>query len=282
MEQSKDTNVKTTIDAITGLVQAVPIYQDTLQPAAKQVGKSLETVAKTVNIALAPIKALVWGYEKIEEFISTRVSEKLKNVPEQNIKTPPPEVAGPAIEALRFSGHDINLRELYANLIATSMDISTVHHAHPGFVEVLKNMTSDEAILIKAFLYREIFPLIDIRAKLKDETGFSVKYQNYSHFHKTVKLNRPDLIPAYLNNLCRLGILEIPALVTITTENIYEPLENDQELDDAKFKIESEMGRVVGFGRKTISLTTFGKQFVQNVVKEKGEIVPAAPQSPQL
>ena len=52
MEQSKDTNVKTTIDAITGLVQAVPIYQDTLQPAAKQVGKSLETVAKTVNIAL--------------------------------------------------------------------------------------------------------------------------------------------------------------------------------------------------------------------------------------
>lgn len=88
-ENNKETNVKASIDAITGLVQAVPVYQDTLQPAAKQLGKSLEVVAKTVNIALAPVKALVWGYEKIEEFITSRVSEKLKNVPEENITTPP-------------------------------------------------------------------------------------------------------------------------------------------------------------------------------------------------
>lgn len=120
MEQDNDkpeTNVKATIDAVTGLVKAVPVYQDTLQPAAKQIGQSLETVTKTVNIALAPIKALVWGYEKIEEFISTRVSEKLKNVAPENITTPKSEVAGPAVEALRYSGHNPNLRELYANLL---------------------------------------------------------------------------------------------------------------------------------------------------------------------
>lgn len=121
-----ETNVKATIDAVTGLVKAVPVYQDTLQPAAKQIGQSLETVKKTVNIALAPIKALVWGYEKIEEFITTRLSEKLKNVPEENITTPKPEVAGPAVEALRYSGHNPNLRELYANLLANAMDKSTI------------------------------------------------------------------------------------------------------------------------------------------------------------
>lgn len=71
-QENKETNVKATIDAVTGLVTAIPIYQDTLQPSAKQIGKSLETVAKTVNIALGPIKALVWGYEKIEDFINTR------------------------------------------------------------------------------------------------------------------------------------------------------------------------------------------------------------------
>lgn len=125
-----ETNVKATIDAVTGLVKAVPVYQDTLQPAAKQIGQSLETVKKTVNIALAPIKALVWGYEKIEEFITTRLSEKLKNVPEENITTPKPEVAGPAVEALRYSGHNPNLRELYANLLANAMDKSTIHLAH--------------------------------------------------------------------------------------------------------------------------------------------------------
>jgi hypothetical protein len=65
MDENKDTNVKATIDAVTGLVTAIPIYQDTLQPSAKQIGKSLETITKTVNIALAPIKALVWGYDKL-------------------------------------------------------------------------------------------------------------------------------------------------------------------------------------------------------------------------
>ena len=87
MEQENpkpETNVKATIDAVTGLVKAIPVYQDTLQPSAKQIGQSLETVTKVVNIALSPIKALVWGYDKIEEFITTSVSEKLKNIPEEN------------------------------------------------------------------------------------------------------------------------------------------------------------------------------------------------------
>lgn len=44
MEQennNKEANIKATIDAVTGLVKAIPVYQDTLQPAAKQVGQSL-------------------------------------------------------------------------------------------------------------------------------------------------------------------------------------------------------------------------------------------------
>src|SRR5687768_2856177 len=112
-ESSKpDSNIKSTIEAATGLLKAVPVYQDLLQPSVQQVGKSLQTITKTVNIALAPIKALIWGYEQMEEFITTRVTEKLSKIPEENIVTPPPQVAGPAIEALRYTGHDENLREL--------------------------------------------------------------------------------------------------------------------------------------------------------------------------
>lgn len=56
-DKSKDANVKSKIDAITGLVKAVPIYNDAIQPAAKEIGKSLATVTKTINIAWAPIGA---------------------------------------------------------------------------------------------------------------------------------------------------------------------------------------------------------------------------------
>lgn len=57
--------VKDVIDATAGLVKAIPIYEDAVQPAAKQVGKALETVTKAVNVALAPVSLLIWGYDKI-------------------------------------------------------------------------------------------------------------------------------------------------------------------------------------------------------------------------
>lgn len=264
----KETNVKATIDAITGLVQAVPIYQDTLQPAAKQIGQTLETVSKTVNIALAPIKALVWGYEKIESFINLRVSDKLKNVPEENITTPKPEIAGPAVEALRYAGHDENLRELYANLLANAMDKETIHEAHPGFVEILKNISSDEAILLQAFLRKQNYPLLDIRAKAPENQGYAVITSNFSHLNKISNVENPDLIPSYLDNLCRLGILEIPALTKITVPNTYEILENDISLVNVKEQI-LEQNRTVELSRKMVKVTNFGNQFLKNVVRDK-------------
>ena len=60
-EQSKPHIV---VEAVSDLVKAVPIYQDTLQPAAKELGKALQTVAKSIHLALAPVAALVWGDRK--------------------------------------------------------------------------------------------------------------------------------------------------------------------------------------------------------------------------
>lgn len=219
---------------------------------------------------MAPIKLLVWGYEKIESFITQRVSEKLKNVPPENITTPKPEVAGPAVEALRYAGHNENLRELYANLLANAMDKTTIHLAHPGFVEILKNISSDEAILLQAFSKSNQYPLLDIRAKIIEQgSGLTVMHSNFSHLSKIVKVERPDLIPSYLDNLCRLGILNIPALTHISTPHTYDELENDSELDELKHHIEIIMKRKVELNQKMVKLTSFGQQFEQNVVKDK-------------
>jgi len=268
-ENKPDSNVKSTIDAVTGLVKQIPIYQDTLQPSAKQVGQSLETVTKTVNIALAPIKALVWGYEKIEEFIVDSVSKKLKNVSKENILSPPPQVAGPAVEALRFTGHDPNLRELYANLLATAMDKETAHKAHPGFIEIIKNMVADEAIIMQCFISQLEYPIMDINASLKNGLkGYTTEFANYSNLDKACTVQRPGLLPNYIDNLCRLGLLEIPPAVKLITPGTYDPLENDPDVLEFKQKIEQD-GRTVSFLHKFVQITTFGRQFIESVVIAK-------------
>lgn len=267
--QKPDSNIKATIDAATGLVKAIPVYQDVAQPAAQQIGKSLETVTKTVNIALAPIKALVWGYEQIEKFVTERVSEKLKNIAPEKITTPSPQIAGPAVEALRYTGHDENLRELFANLLATAMDSDTLHKAHPGYVEIIKNISSDEASLLKVFLEMDIYPIIHIsKAQKENSKGHTLILANYSHLYKAIEVKRPDLISSYIDNLCRLGILESPQNVTLVAENTYEPLENDELWNSAKQKAE-ETGQKLIFDRGILRLTTYGKHFVENVVKDK-------------
>jgi hypothetical protein len=59
-----------------------------MQPAAKEVGTALQTVAKAIHVVLAPVAALVWGYEKIGGYLNRKLSEKLKDVPPERIAEP--------------------------------------------------------------------------------------------------------------------------------------------------------------------------------------------------
>lgn len=77
--------------------------------------------------------------EQIKDFVKTKVSSKLEDIPPENISTPDPSIAGPTLESLRFTGHKESLADMYASLLATSMDKETAKSAHPGFVEIIRN-----------------------------------------------------------------------------------------------------------------------------------------------
>ena len=167
-----ESTIRDTAETIKGIVQAVPIYQDVMQPAAKEVGTALQTVAKTLHILLAPVSGLVWGYEKIKDFVSETVAAKLQGVPEDELRQPEPHVAGPVLEALRYTGYQEDLRAMYANLLATSIDSATSLNAHPAFVEIIKQMSPDEALIVKSLSGLHVRPKIDIRSEEKDsQTG---------------------------------------------------------------------------------------------------------------
>jgi hypothetical protein len=267
-EENKETNVKATIDAVTGLVKAVPVYQDAVQPAAQEIGKSLATVTKTVNIALAPIKALVWGYEKIEDYLTKRVSEKLKDIPKEDIETPPTNIAGPAVESLKYTGHNENLRELYASLLAMSMNKKTADKAHPSFVEVIKNLSTEEALILQQFVSKSMFPKIDVQETGGNNGGEINHFINFTLFHKMDTRINVNNTRTYLDNLQRLGVIEILKDEYFADESPYKILKNDSALIGLKDLIEKK-GKKVKFRKGLIRLTAFGTDFVKNVVAMK-------------
>jgi hypothetical protein len=163
------------VEAVKGVVEAVPIYEDAIQPVARELGKALGTLGMAINVALAPVSALVWGYEQVKEFVQTRVVEKLRGVPPERIQTPSLLVAGPTLEALRYAGHEESLRELYANLLATSLDSATARNAHPSFVTIIRDMSPDEGRIIRLFSTRYVFPVVDLQAAMPDDSGTPFK-----------------------------------------------------------------------------------------------------------
>ena len=232
-------NVKGAIDSITGLAKAVPIYNDVAQPAAKEVGRSLELIAKSINVALAPISCMVWGYDQLKEFLSTRVAEKMQHVPKDHIVTPPSLVVGPALEALKYAGQEEALREAYANLLANALDSKTSHQVHPSYVEIIRQLSPVEARILSSFTSEQInngtcLSEVISHTKYKQPTrkfyrqeqavheeyteilreSFLNKYQNYQFEN--------NILAQAFDNLLRLRILEMQVKSAIESNPINE------------------------------------------------------------
>lgn len=257
----KEGNIEGTIKAVTGLVKEVPVYQDAVQPLAKEAGKALQTVGKAVNAALLPIRGLVWGIEQIEGFVQTKVAKKLEDVPPENIRTPDPAVAGPALESLRYVGHKESLSELYANLLASSMDAETAKNAHPGFVEIIRNLSADEAKVL-TFLYKHrVAPVIDVRRQLKkDQSGITL-HELIGTIGFDAGCEHRDLIPSYLTNLERLGLVAMDKGRFLSAPDAYNRIFEDAPIKTLIEQLNAEPEYQAEIVKYFVQLTPLGRQF---------------------
>lgn len=271
MSESDETEstVEGTIKAVTGLVEKVPVYQDAIQPLAKETGKALGTVGKTVNAALMPIRGLVWGMERIEEFVQTKVTKKLENVPPENIQSPDPAVAGPAIESLRFTGHKESLSDLYANLLATSMDSTTAKTAHPGFVEIIRNLSGDEAKILAYLVNVQVIPLIDIRRESTDGKGGVVVSPYVSTIAHDSGCEHLDMVGTYLKNLERLGLIDIPRDKHLVAEKAYDRILNNQSVKQVEANLNAVENSKAQFDKYYATPSALGDLFIAACVNAR-------------
>lgn len=261
--------VSTTVKAAAELAKAVPVYQDAVQPAAMEVGKSLQLVARAVNAALTPVEGFVWGVEKIRDFVRDRVASKLSNVPPEDVQQPKPHVAVPAIEALRYTGAESDLAELYANLLATSMDKATAYRAHPGFVDMIKNMSPDEARIMKFLATATDQPLINIKSIDKKNSGFQIVHRHLSLIGLKSSCQYVPLAGTYLDNLLRLGLIEIPSMRRILSDEPYKEIEEFPQIKQILENLRKAETHTIEVEKIKLEVTDLGKQFIRSCVIDK-------------
>ena len=63
---------------------------------------------------------------------------------------------------------------MYATVLANSMDKFTKEGIHPGFVEIIKQLSSDEAKILRYMHLRTTLPIITLRFEDEKGAGFDV------------------------------------------------------------------------------------------------------------
>lgn len=270
--------VSETIDAVAKLTENIPIYQDLVQPTAIEMGKNIHTVSKVVTVALAPVRGLVWGFERIEYYLSESLTKKLEKTPDSEVDAPPMNIAGPVFEAMRFTSDEVELQNMFANLLANSMDRTTRSNAHPAFVEIIKNLNSDEAKILKFISETRnsggfTIPVVDQAAYYPKRQGVTVIHPLISSIASQADCEHTELVATYLSNLIRLGIFTVSEN-PLVKDGIYDQVEQLELYNSNKLDIESmqqHMDEPVNYRavRKNITMTSFGNDLIEIAVRNK-------------
>ena len=253
---------------------APEVYHDALQPIARETGKALGTIGQVVNVLLDPFRGLIWGWDKIKCFIVFKTEEKLKDVPIEDIEAPDLTIAGPLIESLRFVGDERHetLRDMYASLLASAMDKTTMDKAHPSFVHIIGQLLPDEARILHFLSVNGPIPIIFP----KMETCDCMIHEWFGYnVHKDLLdfLYCPDKIKYYIENLERLNLVKQDYGSTRGgLDELYQELISDfkaglkpqrEELKKLKIKYHVAPGILV--------TTEFGMNFLETCVFAHGE-----------
>ena len=252
-------------DIVTSVSEAA---QKNIPETVRQTDGTLSTVVGFFNnVVLYPVKkANITFRYKLEAF-EDDLKEKIKDIPEENLQVPPTRVSGPALEALRYAYDEEELREMFENLLASSMDNRKDIEVHPAFVEAIKQMSCLDAKVLSKIVDLGQMKCADIKFAITNSTKVYSKGMPNYFVAELYDLSDPFLISSSLVNLDRLALIKITesGLQGEEYESIKEhPYVKSRE---ALFKSFGEQFDIQ-VGRHAVIITNYGEQFAKTCLNK--------------
>lgn len=242
-------------------------YDDALHPSAASIGDTASLIPRTVGVLLGHWKVWVVNGERNIDLAISQVAEKLEGVPEERLCEPAPNVVVPAIQQLSYSYDNAELRRLYVNLLAASMDSAKRGGAHPSFVNLIGQMTPDEAKIMAWFAAgegRDYIPIVDLRLVKTDQIikhTWRPLLENYTNVFDGI-VEEPGNVPLSLDNLERLGLISEEEFA-IDEDGEYPRLEQSEKILRLKETTTPDEGWCFDITHNIYRLTSLGKRFVK-------------------
>ena len=242
---------------------SIEVYNDVLKPAAQATGGLLALVPRAIRAALAPLEKWILEREYNVAEIRKLLEEKLKDVAPENIEAPEPYIAVPAIQYISYCMNDHELRNLYANLLANSMNKFMKNNVHPGYVEIIKQLCPDEAKILKYIAEKSAIPTISLfYGHSQSQTKSLV--MDFSNIGELTYCDQPLAFNKYFDNLIRLGLIKSSDLSNsaLSDKELYEPLREHDYIKTLMrehniLENDSKLESIEGY----IEITDYGRGF---------------------
>ncbi len=206
------------------------------------------------------------------------VCEKLENIPAEHIVPPSPRIAVPTLQYASIT-EEHELRELYANLLAKSMNDLVKSNAHPSFLDIINHLSPDEARIL-SYMNEHSIIVPTFTIKLKIGASYGKILDDFTNIPELVACERtdPDSIEFHFNNLIRLGLLNkhydgLSFSESTQAEFVNHPIvkKSFKKAKDALSSLQPSMRSqselVVRMGY--FMPTTFGKEFIKVCVDKR-------------
>jgi hypothetical protein len=194
-------------DGIEKLLPAKVIekaYDDVVSPPAQQVSKIAVDLVKTARLLLAPIQ-LAAAFQDRFEGVLERIRER---VPEERQRQAPAEIVGPALQQMQYLDEANPVWQMFEELLARSVDSDAISTVHPSFVQLVSQLSRDEAIILLR-LRTSDFKTVDTLDYNRKENRFSNRIVETSDIPEA-DLWRPEQIGLYYSHLESLSLVGWP------------------------------------------------------------------------
>lgn len=207
-------------------------YKDGLKPTIQETGKLLGRIPRTINSLFSPIDIWITKREYKVEEVKAVLAKKLGDISEEKLTIPEPYIAVPALEAISYSMDNEQLKNMYANLLARAMLKSEQSKVHPSFVEIIKQLSPNDALLFKEIMEHKYSPIIHL--SVVQDIGNSDYHYNLNWKNNYNESN------VSLSNLQRLGLIEIPFGKRYTNDKVYDIVRQTKSYNDIVKKLREQ------------------------------------------
>ncbi len=160
----------------------------------------------------------------ISEF-KNQLENKVNNIPNENFIEPELSKVGPALEASKYYFEEEEIRTMFANLIASSMDSRKVNEVYPSFSEIIKQMSKLDAENLEIIYKTATKDSKICQIKIPIKSGaFRTLFTNV--FIENTNNQDYQSNSSSLSNLSRLGLIDVDYNKFYVDEDRYKEFEN--------------------------------------------------------